>query len=47
VFGFDADSLATLVRNAGHAAFLPPDEKVALLGHIEDSLGALRAELDL
>jgi adenosine deaminase len=45
VFGFDADRLATLVRNGVHAAFLPNDEKAVLLGHVEDSLGALRAEL--
>lgn len=43
LFGFDAADLAQLVRNAARAAFLPEDEKQALLRRLEADLGALRA----
>jgi adenosine deaminase len=46
-FGFDAADLAQLVLNGAHAAFLPPNDKLALLRQLEDEISALQAELDL
>lgn len=46
-FGFTVDDLCTLVRNSARAAFLPPDDKAALLRRVDKELADLRLELDL
>lgn len=46
-FGFGVDDLCVLVRNSVQAAFLPPEQKAALLWRIEGELAALRRELAL
>jgi adenosine deaminase len=44
-FGFGADELAAMVRNAAGAAFLPATERAALCARVDSELAALRAEL--
>ena len=45
IFGFTVDELADLSLRAARAAFLPPDERAALVARFEDDLAALRREL--
>lgn len=45
VFGFDAAELATLALNGVRAAFLPEDEKAALLAAFEREIAALQAQM--
>jgi adenosine deaminase len=45
IFGFTVDELADLSLRAARAAFLPPDERAALVARFEDELAALRGEL--
>lgn len=44
-FGFDAGDLVAIMMNGARAAFLPPQERAALVGELEDAVGGLRAEL--
>jgi adenosine deaminase len=44
-FGFDADALTTMTRNAARATFLPPAERAALCTQIDAGIAALRREL--
>lgn len=46
-FGFGADELATLVRNAAGSAFLPPAPRAALCARIDAEIAALRSELNV
>lgn len=43
--GFDADDLCAAVGTAAHASFLPPAERAALCGRIEQELAALRSRV--
>ncbi|MEM8534063.1 MAG: adenosine deaminase [Chloroflexota bacterium] len=47
VFGCDAEELSNIVLNAAQAAFLPVNEKRALVNHIERRIEMLRCELDV
>jgi adenosine deaminase len=47
LFGFDTDDLITLALNSVRAAFLPQEDKLALLRRFEREIDALRAELGL
>lgn len=42
--GFTRDELRTVALNAVRAAFLPPDDKAALLGEFEAAFAVLAAE---
>jgi adenosine deaminase len=44
-FGFGADDLVTMVRNAAASTFLPPAERAALCSQIDAEMRALRQEL--
>ncbi|NNJ12046.1 adenosine deaminase [Chloroflexales bacterium ZM16-3] len=44
-FGFGADDLSTMVRNAASATFLPPDQRAALCAQVDAEITALRHEL--
>ncbi len=44
-FGFGADDLACMVRNAAKSAFLLPDERATLCALIDAEIAALRREL--
>jgi len=46
-FGFDADDLATVALNAARAAFLPEEEKAALLQQLGRSIGEIRTDLGI
>lgn len=46
-FGFTVDELCVLVLNSAQAAFLPPEEKAALVDRVSNELDTLRAELGI
>ncbi|GAB4213072.1 MAG: adenosine deaminase [Roseiflexaceae bacterium] len=47
LFGFSAAELGALACNGAEAAFLPPEQRTALVARIEREVAALRAELDV
>jgi adenosine deaminase len=44
-FGFGADELTAMTRNAARSTFLPPAERAALCTQVDAGIAALRREL--